>query len=318
MDQPFRYGLEWAAPLLELPALRGALPPRKWSALAQVLRHAKVSLTGESAEAYIAAVRALPEAADTIAIDNRLFAAGLLQAWALPERFMSAVDVGTPVSGLAARLRELAADNRRAEDLTRAEDECAKGLISTRLSVLQRQMALLDHGRSTYEWPNRVATAVNERNVRYLLLVLDTPDTRNSLTKQAVREVLGVKLRGLKPVDRRRAVFALCGFDEASQTAWEADEVARREAARRADDAKRAREAAEGAKYRRADGSVVSGATHVDESIAAGFVEIRDWRKGAARAYALVNPLSSAGRALRAKDGTLAYARTVLDARLAA
>jgi hypothetical protein len=57
---------------------------------------------------------------------------------------------------------------------------------------------------------------------------------------------------------------------------------------------------------------------HVDESIAAGFVEIRDWRKGASKAYALVNPDSHEARRLRAKDGTLAYARSVLDAQLAA
>ena len=62
----------------------------------------------------------------------------------------------------------------------------------------------------------------------------------------------------------------------------------------------------------------MSGVQHVDDSIAAGFVEIRDWRKGASKVYALVNPESHEARRLRAKDGTLAYARSMLDARLAA
>ena len=246
MEDPFRYGLEWAVPLLDLPELRGALPPLKWSALAQALRHAKITLTSESAGAYLDAVRALPDAVEPWAVDNCLYAAKLLQPLALPDRFMSPVDVGTPVSELAARLRELVADNRRAEDLKRADDEFAKGRISKRLFELQRQMALLDHGRSTHEWPNRLATGVAERNVAYLLSVLDTADDRNRISKQAVREVLGVKLRGLKPADRRRAVFALSGFDEAAQSAWEAAEAVRREAERRAEDARRARTAAEG------------------------------------------------------------------------
>lgn len=318
MEEPFKYGLEWARPLLDLPELRGALYPRKWAALAQVLRHAKIALTGETVPAYVDAVRSLPDDVDPLVVDNRLYEVGLLQSLPLPDRFMSPLDLGTPVSELAARLRELVADNRRAVDLKRAEDELAKGHISKRLYQLQHQMALLDHGRSTYEWPNRLATGVAERNVGHLLSVLDTADDRNRISKQAVREMLGVKLRGLKPADRRRAVFALCGFDETAQSAWEAADVARREAEQRAEDARRAREAAEAVKYRRPDGSLVSGASHVDESIAEGFVELRDWRKGASRQYALVNPVSKEGRALRAKDGTLAYARTVLDARLAA
>ncbi|MFM0386904.1 hypothetical protein [Paraburkholderia dipogonis] len=318
MEEPFKYGLEWAQPLLDLPELRGALHPRKWAALAQVLRHAKITLTCETVPAYVDAVRSLPDDVEPLVVDNRLYEVGLLQSLPLPDRFMSPVDVGTPVSEFAARVRGLVADNRRTVDLKRAEEELAKGRISKRLFELQRQMVLLDHGRSTYEWPNRLATGVAERNVGYLLSVLDTADDRNRISKQAVREVLGVKLRGLKPADRRRAVFALCGFDETAQSACEAAEAVRREAEQHAEDARRAREAAEGSKYRRPDDSLVSGAAHVDESIAAGFVEIRDWRKGASREYVLVNPVSKEGRALRAKDGTLAYARTVLDARLAA
>ncbi|MEZ0606259.1 hypothetical protein ACAX43_29650 [Paraburkholderia sp. IW21] len=318
MGESFKYGLEWARPLLDVPELRGALHPRKWAALAQVLRHEKIMLTSETVSVYFDAVRSLPDDFNPLAVDDRLHEVGLLQSLPLPDRFMSPLDLGTPVSALATRLRELVADNRRAVDLQRAEDELAKGHISKRLYRLKHQMALLDHGRSTYEWPNRFATGLAERNVEFLLSVLDTADDRNRISKQAVREVLGVKLRGLKPADRRRAVFALCGFDETAQSAWETAEAVRREAEQRAEDARRAREAAEGSKYRRPDGSLVSGAAHVDESIAEGFVELRDWRKGASRQYALVNPVSKEGRALRAKDGTLAYARTVLDARLAA
>ncbi|MFL9995285.1 hypothetical protein PQR34_32190 [Paraburkholderia sediminicola] len=318
MEEPFKYDLEWARPLLDLPELRGALPPRKWAALAQVLRHAKITLSSETAPAYIAAMEALPADVDPLAVDNRLYELGLLQALPLPERFMSPLDVGTPVSELAARLRELVADNRRSEDLNRAEDEFAKGRISKRLYQLQRQMALLDRGRSTYEWPNRFATGLAERNGEYLLSVLDTADDWNKLSKQVVREMLGVKIRGLKPSHRRRAIFSLCGFDEAQQAKWEQQAVATQAQKDREREAKEAREQAQSVKFRVEDGSVLNGAEFVDQAIADGFSEIRSERKGASRVYLLVNPARGLARKLKATDGTLAYARAVLDVRLAA
>lgn len=317
MEETFKYGLEWARPLLDLPELRGALPPRKWTGLAQVLRHAKITLTSEAAPAYIVAMEALQADVDPLVIDNHLYEVGLLQALPLPDRFMSPLDVGTPVSELAARLRELVADNRRAEDLKRAEDQLAKGCISKRLFQLQRQMALLDHGRSTYEWPNRFATGLAERNVEYLLSVLDTADDWNKLSKQVVRELLGVKIRGLKPSDRRRAVFALCGFDEPQQATWEQQAAAAQAQKDREREEKEARERAQTVRFRVEDGSVLNGAEFVDKAISDGFSEIRSERKGASSIYLLVNPTRGLARKLKAKDGTLAYARSVLD-RLAA
>ncbi|MFM0616143.1 hypothetical protein PQR37_18940 [Paraburkholderia nemoris] len=317
MDDTFKYGLEWAQPLLDLPELRGAVPPRKWAGLAQVLRHAKITLSTETAPAYIAAMEALPVDVDPLVIDNRLYEIGLLQSLPLPDRFMSPLDVGTPVSELAARLRELVADNRRAEDLKRAEDELAKGQISERLYQLQRQMALLDHGRSTYEWPNRFATGLAERNVEYLLSILDTADDWNKLSKQVVREMLGVKIRGLKPSDRRRAVFALCGLDESEQATWEQQAAAAQAQKDREREEKEAHERAQTVKFRVEDGSVLNGAEFVDKAISDGFSEIRSERKGASSVYLLVNPTRGLARKLKAKDGTLAYARCVLN-RLAA
>jgi hypothetical protein len=116
---------------------------------------------------------------------------------------------------------------------------------------------------------------------------------------------------------RRRAIFNLCGMDEAAQAAWEAADAERRAAARKAEDAKHAKEVAQRAQYQRPDGIVIDGAAHVEAAIEEGFREIRDWRKGASRQYALVNVELGQARTLRAKDGTLDYARAMLE-RLAA
>jgi hypothetical protein len=150
-----------------------------------------------------------------------------------------------------------------------------------------------------------------------LLDLLDTPDDRNRSSKQAVEEFHGVKLRGVKAKARRRAVFSLCGFDETAELEWEKADEQRKTEKRRAEDAQRARDAAQSARYKRNDGTVIDGVTHVENAIASGFSEIRNWRAGAILQYALVNPALNEGRRLQAKDGTLAYARAVLERRAA-
>jgi hypothetical protein len=162
-----------------------------------------------------------------------------------------------------------------------------------------------------------MAVAIDQRHLSLLLEVLDSPDDRNRSSKRAVDEHYGVKLRGGNSKTRRRAIFALCGMDEAAQSAWESADAERKAAERKAEDAQRAKEAAQRTQYQRPDGVIIDGAQHVEAAIEEGFREIRDWRKGASKQYALVNPERGEARTLRAKDGTLDYARAMLE-RLAA
>ncbi|WP_309235213.1 hypothetical protein [Paraburkholderia youngii] len=102
-----------------------------------------------------------------------------------------------------------------------------------------------------------------------------------------------------------------------AQAAWEASGLSRKQAERKEQDAQRAKEAAQNVRYKRGDGVVIDGAQHVEDAIASGFREIRDWRKGASKQYALVNTELNEARRLQVKDGTLDYARAMLE-RLAA
>jgi hypothetical protein len=315
--EPFRHDLQWAKPLLEVPELRGAMAPLKLQVLASVMRIEKLPITGDNVSQLVAALEDLSDNPTFAQVDDALFAAGVLASLDLPAMFQQPVNVGQPVSPLAQRLRQLNADDRREKSLAHARKELEEGRIGLRRFEQERAMTVLSYGRETFEWSNRIATALEQRDVVTLLSVLDSADDWNVRSKQVVHEFYGIKLRGLKARARRRAVFALCDMDEAAQAAWEAAEQTRREAQRVAEEGKRAKESAEATRYRRADGSVVSGVQHVDESIAAGFCEIRDWRKGASRQYALVNPESREARTLRAKDGTLAYARSTLERRAA-
>lgn len=317
MERAFRYDLEWAEPLLNVVELRGRLPAEKHRWVASVMRVAKQPITGENVDAIVAAVSSVPNGCGFVDVDDALFAAGILTADALPPMFNEPIALGTPVNAFAERLRHILADSRRDKSLDRADMERTQGRTTARRHKLEREMALLSHGRETFEWANRVALALERRDLSLLLEVLDSPDTRNRSSKRAVEEHYGVKLRGMNAKSRRRAIFALCEMDEAAQATWEAADAERKAAARKAEDAQHAKEVAQRAQYQRPDGVVIDGAAHVEAAIQEGFREIRDWRKGASKQYALVNVELGLARTLRAMDGTLDYARAMLE-RLAA
>ncbi|CAN7794210.1 hypothetical protein LJR267_009466 [Paraburkholderia hospita] len=305
MERAFRYDLEWAEPLLNVVELRGRMPAEKHRWVASVMRGAKQPITAQNVDAIVAAVDGLPAACDFVSVES------------LPPMFNEPLTLGTPVNAFAERLRQILADSKRDKSLDRADMERTQGRTTARRHKLEREMALLSHGRETFEWANRMAVAIEQHHLPLLLEVLDSPDDRNRSSKRAVEEHYGVKLRGGNSKIRRRAIFALCGMDEAAQAAWESADAERKAAQRKAEDAQRAKEAAQRTKYQRSDGVIIDGAQHVEAAIEEGFREIRDWRKGASRQYALVNPERGEARTLRAKDGTLDYARAMLE-RLAA
>ncbi|MEX3935713.1 hypothetical protein AB4Y32_28595 [Paraburkholderia phymatum] len=313
MERAFRYDLEWAESLLNVVELRGRMPAEKHRWVVSVMRAAKLPITAQNVDAIVAAVDGLPAACDFVSVDDALFAAGILSAESLPPMFNEPLTLGTPVNAFAGRLRQILADSKRDKSLDRADMERTQGRTTARRHKLEREMALLSHGRETFEWANRMAVAIEQHHLPLLLEVLDSPDDRNRSSKRAVEEHYGVKLRGGNSKTRRRAIFALCGMDEAAQAAWESADAERKAAQRKAEDAQRAKEAAQRTKYQRADGVIIDGAQHVEAAIEEGFREIRDWRKGASRQYALVNPERGEARTLRAKDGTLDYARAMLE-----
>ncbi|MEX3901525.1 IS110 family transposase [Paraburkholderia sp. BR10954] len=253
----------------QINALRGLLAA-KLHQLVSVMRAAKQPVTAETVDGLVAAVAGVSNAPDFIEVDDALFAAGLLQVAPLPEMFDKPVSVGQPVNALAARLRDLIADWRREKKLDHADMQRTRGRLSARRHALERSMALLAHGRETFEWPNRVAVALESRDVASLLNILDTPDDHNLSSKQVVLEFHGLKLRGLTAKSRRRAIFELCGLDGTAQAAWEASELSRKQAERKEQDAQRAKEAAQNARCKRGDGVVIDGAQHVEDATASG------------------------------------------------
>jgi hypothetical protein len=242
-----------------------------------------------------------------------LYSHGIVDSLPLPEQYAKPVEIGRSVSPFAETLRTLIADKRRDDQLSRLESDRSEGKISQRAYDEGRQIALLTYERETFEWPNRVATAIATRDMELLLQLLDTPDDRNKSSKRAIRECFHVKLTGLKPTARRRAIFALCGFSDSEQLEWERAAAERRKARSLERETSDAREAAQAVRYQMDDGTVITGAQMVEMSLAEGFSEIRDTPQGNARLYCLVDPVRRLARRVRAKDGTLAYARSILS-----
>jgi len=311
--EPFGNDIRWARPLLSVPALRGAMPVAKLQKLVSVMTHSRQTISSANAAVLAMVARLLPNDPTHVEVDDLLYRHGLLEARALPESYREPVDIGVPVSPFATVLRRVMADERKAATLDRLDVKRAEGEIGQREYDLHRHLAALDHGRGTFEFANRMAIAIQQADMHFLLEVMDRPDDANRWTKKAVREFYGVKLIGVKAKARRRAIFALAGLDEAQQLQWELEADSSRKANVTAQDSDRAKARAESARYRNG-ARVIDGARHVEQSIAGGFKKIVSYRHGASQRYSLVGEdTGREGRTLRVKDGTLAYAQSLLD-----
>ncbi|WJN72027.1 hypothetical protein [Burkholderia anthina] len=308
----FRYDLEWFPVLLKVPVLRNSLPYNVMQSAVAIFRHEKRTIDAEFGAKVVEALRSAPADCTYVDVDDRLFAAGLVGKPALPEQYQRPVDVGTGMSPVAERLRELIGDAVLKKSLDSLESDRKKGRISQRQYELRSAMAKLDRGRTTFERPNQFAAAVDARDVAALLKLLDHADGWNDQSKQVLREQFGLSLRGLNSARRRRAIFAFCGFDEATQAEWQAKQEAAKAQRLAEEAANDAKKQAGLARYRTPDNAVITGVEHVDRAIADGYSEIRRFRHGAATRYALAKPGSTEGRTLHAKNGTLEYARSRL------
>ncbi|CAE6963307.1 hypothetical protein [Paraburkholderia domus] len=312
MPDAFGHMEESGRALLNVAALRGTVPLDKLRWIARVLARDGKAINESNADLLARAAVLMPNDPAYVEVDDVLYRLGFLDKHPLPKLFQEPVDLGVPVSPLAARIRDLRADKTRDMQLERVEKDRASGSISEREYLSRRECALVEHGRLIFAGANEIAGAIENREVGFLLEFLDQPDDSNVATKSAIQEVLGVKLRRVKPAERRRAIFAMCGFDEAAQATWEAAAVARTTAIRKQREATRARDAAATVTYRMEDGQVVNGAQFVDRLVGQGFSEIRTLKRGATSQYYLGRPGDHLSYRIKSSNGTLEYARSVL------
>ncbi|MGF6870748.1 hypothetical protein [Paraburkholderia sp. MM5477-R1] len=218
----FTTDVTWGRALIDVPELRGAMSPDKARVLVSVMSREKGGIHSGNAALLAMVMRLAPNKPTYAEVDDLLFRHGLVEAYSLPERYATPQPLGTPVSKFAEVYRTNMADKRRDTEMARLRREREAGRMSQRTFDLQMQIAQLEHGRETFAFGNEISGAIDGGDVRYLLDIMDCPDDRNRVSKQTVREVFNAKLLGVRAAARRRAIFALAGFDEAGQAEWEA------------------------------------------------------------------------------------------------
>ncbi|MEN7527613.1 MULTISPECIES: hypothetical protein [unclassified Cupriavidus] len=303
----------WMRPLIEVPALRGALSPSVLQALCQTMRSEKLEITTHNVGKLIAALRDVPRDGNYVHVDDALYAAGILPPRTMPTPKPLEGANAQPATKLAARIRTLICQRRYQEAVDRAGAEREAFNISQRELDRRLRAAVIERDGYGYEWPNRVALAVMERNIAVVLDIFDGPKDWNTESKRALRDEYGVDVLQCTSAERRRRLFDLCGFSLAEQAEWEAQAAiskARKRADRVVADAK---SRAEGTTYRLETGQAMNGREYVDFCIAAGFSRLLDERRGSVTRYWIHDPVKRISRPLRAKDGTLDYARARLE-----
>lgn len=302
---------KWFKALLDVPQLRGKIPAEKLAVLCNILSHNGIQITAENAPAFIKMMWEVPLEPTYVEMDDFLYGKGILPAKCV-ENPAPVVDLSTAFSPLALRIRQLIGEWRVKNETQRLEENRMQGRTTLREFEMMKAQIERIVETEPMEWANKMARAVEERHLDLLLHVLDTPDDSNTMSKKAVQEHCGIKLLGLKAKDRRNAIFLFCGYDSEKRQQYEQAILDRKtkEAAQRA--SKEAEECAAQAKWRMADGSIVSGKEYVDMAVAAGHTVIQATRKGRALQYWLKNPVNGYMQNILSKDGTLAYARLVL------
>jgi len=309
-----KYDDGWVRLLIDTPGFRGCLDRAQLGAIDMLVRHSQLVITHQNVPELVRLLACAGDKPTFVEADDVLFAAGMLKPLPLPPQYKTSVDVGLTVSPLAEAIRRHIADGQRLKSQELIRQERQRGTKSQRAFMLALQTIELDHERYPVKWANDMADVVARRDIERILSWLDNPDDRNRGSKKALHEVLGVKLLGRRAKDRRRALFAMCGFDEQQQADWEVDAKKAEVKADAQREMKHARERAASAFYQKHDGTRIDGASHVESAVESGFSELKSYKRGAATHFYLGKSGASEARRLQAKDGTLAYARCLLNA----
>lgn len=116
-----KHDLTWLRPLIEVPALRGALSPAQLQGLCHVMRHDGLKITADNAGKLLAIVRRLPVDCGVVQVDDALFSAGILQPRTAAAFSAAQGPAAVPVSPLAQRIHALTTQRRFDATMERAK-----------------------------------------------------------------------------------------------------------------------------------------------------------------------------------------------------
>ena len=318
------FDLHWFKTLLQKPYLRGRTTAEKLSNLVSLLksdRHVDSEITEENWSYLVGLMNSLPPEATYVDYDDLLYSKGVLHVRPLPVPAKE-TDIGVPFNEFAAALRQMQVANRTKTQLAHIEQEMGKRHMTLREKAFQLKLVDDIPKWESHSWANRIAKAIEGKNLDYLLETLD--GTSNDTTKQVVEKFYAVKLRNVSAAKRRRGVFTLAGFVTdaqfaASEAAYKAQKNALREAKAAEEDLKRMATRVEDAKSIAAqtnynvNGVRMNGAEFVEKCIRDGYTRIVKRTRGAVPEYRLSNDETQRSYNLKRKSGTLGYAQALLE-----
>ncbi len=322
-------GLHWFSTLLKKPYLRGRISADRLSQLVTLLNSDRPhvhEITVENAPFFIGLMNSLPAEATSVDFDNLLYEKGVLHVRPMPVPAQEP-NIGVPVNAFATELRKMQVEKRKRTQSKHIEEQMAKRNMTLREMHFQLKLVEGIDTWETHTWANRVAQAVESKNLVVLLDVLDGPS--NDTTKRAIEKFYPVKLLNVSAAKRRRAVFALAGHvtDEhyaVAEAAYKAERKATAEAQEAEKERKRnetrledTRAVATGTNYR-VNGVAMNGAEFVEKIIREGYTQLDARKRGAVAQSILRNPQTSSFYKLKRKDGTLDYAEVLLEKETAA
>lgn len=304
--------LSWLKVLLDKPFLCGRFQSTQHlTAMISMLKATGYELTQENVPAIAGALNALDPKVSCVEVDNTLYRMGLLKLREQPA-LPSQEELGTPYNEFAANLRVKLGEWKKLTYDKALAERVAGGHTTEREQAYEKAYNASMVDRETHAWANRVAAAIAEKHLPAMLSILDGPE--NETSKRAVELACGVKLRNVPAAKRRRTLFSLAGF--VNDDAYQAEEtrLALEQKARQAQrEFKQARERAAAFKMRIDDGEPMTGAQYVETLIERGYVAIEPRKRGAASTHYLFNPTTRVGYPVGNPNGTLAYARLMID-----
>jgi hypothetical protein len=303
----------WLPAVLNFPQLRGVLSVDKLQSLWCVLHGQKIQIDAENVDYLLTLMQTFPmENPDTVAMDDYLYRAGFLPEHPpmapAPETF----DPLTAVSPLALKIRDYIGKGRQESTIARAHKERVDGRYSLR--ELERQLAYANSlaERESIKWGNTVAKAIIDKDVTFLLHILDCPDAQNTSSKKAIQEECLVKLLGLKSKDRRDAIFTLSGYDSEQRAKYEAEVEIKENLAKVEQVKNDILDQMKNFKIKTPLYGTLDVKDYVDQAVKDGYSGLYQTKEGRKNQFWLINPTTRSAVSIKQKDGTLAYARDVL------
>lgn len=312
-------------PLLQRPYLRGKFDSMtKLSFILMVEKDPQSrmrEITVENVGYLSSLLKSLPNDCGYHQLDDALYAHDLLQVKQYQVRVLEE-SARVPFNEFACAVRRELITMRTKQYQATLDEKIARKQLSQREVKYEQQRINGLELEEGYGYPNKLAAAVQTRNMHQLVSILDNPNNTSSM--RAVKRVFGLELERLASKSRIREIFRLAGyFDDAQYQVARAkydSEVAQARATKLA--AERARAEAERLPRTRAavtsklfsyKGRTMTAAEFVEELVKDGHVQVRTTSRGATTAYSVWKEDGSSGYRLLSKDGTLAYAKLLIE-----